>query len=95
MSIEEAWNLPISAEMSSRQQQQNNTQPNRTHSQQFVQKNYGQVGRKTIKRKSKRPVVIRITEGRLIRLPPLSNNTTLRILAHENNFTFIVNKKRN
>ncbi|XP_060537446.1 histone demethylase UTY isoform X2 [Cylas formicarius] len=38
LSIEEAWNLPISAEMSSRQQQQQ-TQPSRTGSQSF-QKNY-------------------------------------------------------
>ncbi|KAJ8975675.1 hypothetical protein NQ317_019630 [Molorchus minor] len=38
LSIEEAWNLPISAEMSSRQQQ--NTQPNRNGTPQSFQKNY-------------------------------------------------------
>lgn len=43
LSIEEAWNLPISAEMSSRQQQQQTTtQQNRTG--QSYQKNYNQGG---------------------------------------------------
>lgn len=42
LSIEEAWNLPISAEMSSRQQQQQTgTQPPRTGSQSY-QKNFTQ-----------------------------------------------------
>ncbi|CAG9760396.1 unnamed protein product [Ceutorhynchus assimilis] len=41
LSIEEAWNLPISAEMSSRQQQQ--PQQSRSSTQPF-QKNYGQAG---------------------------------------------------
>lgn len=44
LSIEEAWNLPISAEMSSRQQQQQtNAQQNRTGSQSY-QKSYNQGG---------------------------------------------------
>lgn len=46
LSIEEAWNLPISAEMSSRQQQQQQqtgAQQNRTGSQSY-QKNYSQSG---------------------------------------------------
>lgn len=43
LSIEEAWNLPISAEMSSRQQQQTGTQQNRSGSQSF-QKGYNQGG---------------------------------------------------
>ncbi|CAG9855158.1 unnamed protein product [Phyllotreta striolata] len=38
LSIEEAWNLPISAEMSSRQQ--NSSQPNRSTTTQNYQKNY-------------------------------------------------------
>lgn len=42
LSIEEAWNLPISAEMSSRQQQQT-SQQTRTPSQQF-QKNFNASG---------------------------------------------------
>lgn len=41
LSIEEAWNLPISAEMSSRQQQQTGNQQTRTGSQSY-QKNFNQ-----------------------------------------------------
>lgn len=43
LSIEEAWNLPISAEMSSRQQQQQPQQGGRSSGQPF-QKGYGQNG---------------------------------------------------
>jgi histone demethylase len=41
LSIEEAWNLPISAEMSSRQQQQNTSQQTKNNSQTY-QKNFSQ-----------------------------------------------------
>ncbi|XP_044256246.1 lysine-specific demethylase 6A isoform X2 [Tribolium madens] len=41
LSIEEAWNLPISAEMSSRQQQQNSSQQSKTTTQSY-QKPYSQ-----------------------------------------------------
>ncbi|XP_008198630.2 lysine-specific demethylase 6A isoform X3 [Tribolium castaneum] len=41
LSIEEAWNLPISAEMSSRQQQQNSSQQSKTATQSY-QKPYNQ-----------------------------------------------------
>lgn len=41
LSIEEAWNLPISAEMSSRQQQQNSSQQTKTSNQSYP-KNFSQ-----------------------------------------------------
>lgn len=43
LSIEEAWNLPISAEMSSRQQQQTGVQQPRPGSQSYQKTNYNQV----------------------------------------------------